>query len=208
MRNIGGKPVRFAPLEVLTCQGDTLRTVWRVRPVVYDVNNDGLPDLVTRDRRGMLNWFERSDKGNDLKAGKAIPDEWGEPIKMDGYLIDGHVHTGRIKLELADWDSDGDPDLLYGTARMAEPYVLEKTGKGGFSHIAWMENIGSEESWMFKRRGAVLNRGGIPLKLGWHTASPEAVDWNSDNRLDLLVGAESGQVYLFERSYIDRGCTP
>jgi len=208
MRNTGERPLSFAPLEVLTCRGDTLRTVWRVRPVVYDVNSDGLPDLVTLDRWGKLSWFERKDQGNDLKAGQAVTDDWGEPIKLDGYLIDGHVHTGRIKLERADWDNDGDPDLLYGTARMAEPYVFEKSGRGGFSHIAWMENIGSKERWIFKRWGPVLNRGGIPVKLGWHTASPEAVDWNGDGRLDLLVGAESGQVYLFERSYIERGCMP
>lgn len=206
LRNTRGNPLRFAPLEVITCEGDTLRTVWRVRPVVYDVNSDGLPDLVTLDRWGKLSWFERKDSGNDLKAGQAVTDNRGEPIKLDGYLIDGHVHTGRIKLELADWDGDGDPDLLYGTARMAEPYVIEKSGRGGFSHIAWMENIGSQERWVFKRWGPVLNRGGVPVKLGWHTASPEAVDWNLDGRLDLIVGAESGQVYLFERSYIDRGC--
>lgn len=44
--------------------------------------------------------------------------------------------------------------------------------------------------------------------MNWPAASPEAVDWNLDGRLDLIVGAESGQVYLFERSYIDRGCMP
>ena len=33
-------------------------------------------------------------------------------------------------------------------------------------------------------------------------------DWNADGWNDLLVGAESGQVYLFERSYIERGCMP
>jgi len=98
--------------------------------------------------------------------------------------------------------------MIYGTAHMAESYVFEKTGRGGFSHIAWMENTGTKERWLLRQRGAVLNRGGIPLKLGWHTASPEVVDWNSDGSLDLLVGAESGQVYLFERSFIDRGCMP
>jgi len=39
-------------------------------------------------------------------------------------------------------------------------------------------------------------------------AGPEAVYWNGGGRLDLPAGAESGQVYLFERTYIDRGCRP
>ncbi|MBN2287937.1 MAG: VCBS repeat-containing protein, partial [Candidatus Glassbacteria bacterium] len=208
MAGLGDNEPRFAGLEVLTCLGDTLRTVWRVRPEVCDINQDGLPDLVTLDRWGQLCWFERTGRGNDLKAGTPFMDDRGEPVKLDGEPIDGHVHSGRIKLNLADWDGDGDRDLLFGTSRMAESYRVEKTGRGGFSHIDWLENIGTDSRHVFKRRGSVLNRGGIPVKLGWHTATPEAVDFNGDGRLDLLIGAESGQVYFFERSFLDRGCSP
>ncbi|HUU29752.1 MAG TPA: VCBS repeat-containing protein [archaeon] len=208
LRNKGEDSLSFAPLEILTSEGDTLRSVWRVRPVIYDVDSDGLPDLVTLDRWGRFCWFRRIDNGNDLAASQTFISDSGEPVKLDGDLGQGHVHTGRIKLELTDWDSDGDPDLVYGTARMAESYKVEPTGRGGFSHIDWLENVGSKDRWIFKRRGAVLNRGGIPLRLGWHTASPEAVDWNGDGRIDLLVGTENGRVYLFDRDYIDSGCQP
>ena len=196
----------FAPLEILTLEGDTLRTVWRVRPVVFDVDADGLPDLVTLNRRGRLSWFKRKDRSSDLAPGGVFIDERAEPLKLDGDLGPHHAHSGRIKLELADWDEDGDPDLIYGTARMADSYKLEPTGKLGFTRVEWMENIGTENQWVFKRWGPLLNCAGIPLRLGWHTASPEAVDFNKDGRLDLLVGIENGRVYYFERGYIERGC--
>ena len=208
LRNPGDGTLAFPALEILTSCGDTLRTVWRVRPALWDVDQDGLTDLATLDRYGILSWFRRIDRGNELEPGRAFSDQNGQPLKLDGQLSDGHVHTGRIKLELADWDGDGDPDVIYGTSRMAEPYGPGDSGEGGFSHIDWLENTGGGKDWFFTRRGPLLKIGDKPYPLGWHTASPAALDFNHDGRLDLLVGVESGQVYLFERSFIEKGCMP
>jgi len=37
-----------------------------------------------------------------------------------------------------------------------------------------------------------------------HNACPNTADWNGDGRLDLIVGAEDGFYYYFERSFLDQ----
>lgn len=58
--------------------------------------------------------------------------------------------SGRRKIQFADWDGDGDLDLLANS-----------------ENIEWYENIGkSNESTIFKKRGNLVN-----TKLAGHTTS-------------------------------------
>ena len=41
-----------------------------------------------------------------------------------------------------------------------------------------------------------------------HNPTPNVADWNGDGKLDLIVGAEDGFLYYFERSFIDHGYIP
>jgi len=41
---------------------------------------------------------------------------------------------------------------------------------------------------------------GEPLRLGFHSCSAEPVDWDGDGALDLVVGAEGGSLFYFDRA--------
>ena len=43
----------------------------------------------------------------------------------------------------------------------------------------------------------------LKTKISGHKPTPIAADWNGDGRLDLLVGAEDGFFYFFDRNYIE-----
>jgi hypothetical protein len=51
-----------------------------------------------------------------------------------------------------------------------------------------------------KARGLVVR-----APVAGHSPTPNAADWNGDGRLDLLVGAEDGFFYFFDRRFIEAG---
>ena len=183
-----------------------LVTQWRTTPYVTDWNNDGLNDLIILDHEGYLAYFEKEEKDGtyQLKPGEKIflckkfrefdsrnnpkisSSGWKQlfrftpsPLRLN-YKEAGA--SGRRKISFADWDMDGDPDLLVNS-----------------TNIAWFENIKSKnDRIIFKFRGDILN-----AQLAGHTTSPTIVDWNRDNVPDLLIGAEDGHFYYYERPLKD-----
>ena len=89
--------------------------------------------------------------------------------------------SGRRKIELADWDGDGDLDLIVDS-----------------DSAAWYENTGTQEEPVLVFRGDLA-----PRKLPGHNPCPNVADWNGDGRLDLLIGAEDGFLYYFDRRFLD-----
>src|SRR5205823_6285556 len=80
----------------------------------------------------------------------------------------------------ADWDGDGDLDLLVGDIN---------------GRVYLVPNEGSPTSYAFGKERP-LEAGGQPLKVEGD-AGPFAADWDGDGDLDLLVGAGDGRVSLF-----------
>ncbi|HWS01108.1 MAG TPA: VCBS repeat-containing protein, partial [Prolixibacteraceae bacterium] len=160
---------------------DELSTQWRTTPYAIDWNKDGLMDLVMLDHEGYLAFFERFAKNGKLFL---LP---GKRIFRDADLDNGNGllrlnikeagGSGRRKFCMADWDKDGDLDILLDS-----------------KNILFIENTGEKDgNPVYKRRAEVMD-----IRLAGHDTSPTIVDWNKDGKPDLLIGAEDGHFYYSE----------
>ncbi len=154
---------------------------WRTRPIVLDLNNDGLNDLIIIDHEGYLSFFERKKENGKLimKPGKRIF------FNAEGKLLQLNEKragkSGRRKIDFVDWDNDGDYDLLINTI-----------------NTALYRNIGNNNDFKFEFIGDLTS-----VILGGHSTSPTTVDWNKDGIPDLLIGAEDGFFYYLPRNSWD-----
>ncbi len=160
---------------------DELVTQWRTTPYAIDWNKDGLMDLVMLDHEGYLAFFERFKKRGRLylKPGQRIFKN--ADAKLNNNLLRLNEReaggSGRRKIAFADWDGDGDMDLLANS-----------------TNIEWYENLGEKEgNTIFKHKGNIVN-----TKLAGHTTSPTVVDWDKDGKPNLLIGAEDGHFYYLK----------
>ncbi|MBC8423288.1 hypothetical protein H8E07_04120 [bacterium] len=88
--------------------------------------------------------------------------------------------VGYSMPSLADWNSDNLPDLIIG---LADGRVVV--------HL----NIGTTGTPVFDE-GQYLQTGGVGLDVGAR-ATPSFVDWNDDDRRDLVVGGYDGRIHVF-----------
>jgi hypothetical protein len=194
-RNVGTRrrPRLTSPLP-LTVEDRPLVTVWRCRPTT--VPGRRLPDYLSLDERGWLTRYRRDIKAgvNALKPGETIRYEDGSPVKLDGLA----GHSGRAKLWACDWDGDGDWDLLVGIPAMTNRYLFGESPEVMCATVVLLENVGTAEEPILSRPRYLRHRDGRPICLGWHSCAPQAIDWDEDGELELIVGAEDGKIYLID----------
>jgi hypothetical protein len=152
-----------------------LVTQWRTTPIMVDWNRDGLTDLVVLDHEGYLAFFERTKNAQGqvgvLPGRRLFVDEAGRFIALNTQHAG---KSGRRKIDLVDWDQDGDLDLLLNSTN-AELYRNEGP---------WGDKV------ILKNVGLLAQR-----KISGHTSSPTTIDLNQDGKRELLVGAEDGRFY-------------
>jgi len=109
--------------------------------------------------------------------------EYAAPIKLTvgDQAIDVY---GMPSPNLADFDGDGDLDLLCGE-------FVDK--------FTYFENVGTRAKPIF-REGRYLECDSQPLQVDLCMIVPVAIDWDHDGDVDLVVGQEDGRVMLIEHS--------
>ncbi|HWR13445.1 MAG TPA: VCBS repeat-containing protein [Terriglobales bacterium] len=109
-----------------------------------------------------------------------------------GYLGDGMERIAEIgesthglilsRVEVADWNGDGLPDILVGAQR------------GG---IVWYPNRGTAQDPKFPYSQLLFTVDGKPLDAGF-SATPLVVDWDGDEIEDLVCGAEWNRLIWYK----------
>ncbi len=175
-------------------EGNELVTQWRTTPLVIDLNNDELEDLVLLDIEGYLAFFERRLIGGKLslmppkrifhgRQGSIFGRDHSKLNEKDGLLVlnNGFAgKSGRRKFVITDWDEDGKKDLLVNSRS-----------------INFLRNVANErDAFIFLDEGPLGQ-----TKLAGHTTSPTLVDWGKDGIKDLLVGAEDGFLYYLKNPH-------
>ncbi|MBN9518626.1 VCBS repeat-containing protein [bacterium] len=134
-----------------------------------DLDGDGKADVISGSWPGRITWFRRDGAG--FAGGEALRHKDGTPVNPAA-----GTHAFAV-----DWDADGKPDLVIGTA-------------GG--EVLLAPNVGTRERPEFGE-ARPLDAGGQKLAIPSGCAAPAVADWDGDGLPDLVVGAQDGSVVWF-----------
>jgi hypothetical protein len=129
-----GQPPRLAPPRYFEQVDPYLKSGALARPVVADWNGDGLPDLIVGNSAGYLQYFENvGDRRAPAFVNRGYLEVGGRVIRhMAGPngSVQGPAEAkwGYTNPWVADWDLDGDLDILVNDIR---------------GEVVWYQNIGS-----------------------------------------------------------------
>ena len=144
----------------------TTLTQWRTTPLAIDFDGDDSLDLVMLDQEGFLT-LRRGGKA----AERIFVDEQSQPLQLNSGTCG---RSGRVKLEVVDWDGDSRLDILVNS-----------------ENATWYRNCETRDGKIvLKKIGNLAKR-----NVAGHTSSPAACDFNKDGKPDLLVGSENGRIY-------------
>ena len=119
--------------------------------------------------------FEHTPEGTFVNyQGQRLESTNERPIGITGTASAAHA---------ADWDGDGDYDLIIGTIR---------------GTVYLVPNEGTSESYAFGKEEQI-QAGGNPINVT-RSAGPFTADWDGDGDLDLLVGADDGSVSFYRNT--------
>ncbi|MBI3461896.1 MAG: VCBS repeat-containing protein [Planctomycetes bacterium] len=144
------------------------------RPFAVDWDHDGQLDLVVGNFVGTFYLFKGQGKGKFLPTPEPIK-AGDQPLKIEGHHSDPFV---------VDWDGDGDLDLLSGSSEGGVQWAENRAGPGKPPQLAAFRSLippGPQVEY-----GQVLRE--EDLKGPLNSTRVWVDDFNSDGKLDLLVG--------------------
>lgn len=204
-----GNPQFLAP-RYFQQESDDVKCGALATPVGVDWDGDGAMDIVSGNSAGYVLFFK------NLSGPGVEKPKWAAPkyLEADGKVIrfmagpNGSIQGpaeakwGYTTLSVADWDSDGLPDLIVNS-------ILGK--------VVWFKNIGTrtdpklaaaqpiEVEWDGTQPALAwgwMRPEGKALLTQWRT-TPFAVDWNHDGLTDLVMLDHEGYLAFFERAKRD-----
>lgn len=163
-----------------------------------DFDGDGDLDLVV----GIEDWADYGwDDAHDARGrwmrgplhgivyllrnrGTSATPDYETPVRLEagGRPIDVF---GMPSPNLADFDGDGDLDLLCGEF---------------LDGLTYFENRGTRREPVYARGRQVQDERGNPIVMNLQMIVPVAIDWDGDGDHDLVVGDEDGRVALVEHT--------
>lgn len=149
-----------------------------------DLNGDDIDDVISGQYSpAVVNVWMGSKDG--FGKGSMIPEvAFGFSTSIEDIpKLSGQTQPQMMATtNFADWDGDGDYDMIVGDVR------------GGVSLAI---NEGSATEPKFGKRTSLII-GDKPMRCAGKS-DPMAVDWDGDGLLDILAGTEAGDVFFFRR---------
>ena len=148
-----------------------------IRVVFYDIDSDGVNEMVAGSKDGTLRLYRNSGPRRDTP-------HWS----LDPNYFDG-VSAGAFSAPAAgDIDGDGKAEILVGT--------------GGFSNdsgkVVFYKNAGTNMQPLWRRMD-------IPEVDVGNDATPALFDVDRDGRPDLIAGNSTGNLFLFRARHTGKG---
>lgn len=200
IENVGTrtKPILSGDIRSFLYKDNPLIIPWRNRPAVADWNADGVEEVTVLDDCGRLVAypFNKSDPDR-LVDRRDFKDHEGRGVAVNATPIT-RPNSGRAQLDAADWDGDGDIDLMAGRPRTA-----------GDGNLLYYENIGTPQDPVFLRSSMKARNGRFAEWSSgdghdqWHSTGPCMTDWNGDGKQDLIFGVEMGQLAFYDHDYFE-----
>ena len=138
-----------------------------------DLTNDGIADIISGSYPGEIYLFAGKEDGTYSKS-VVIKDKHGKDINI-----------GRAAAVcVADWDRDGDLDLVIGNIDGKVCFITNEgdEGRAIFGDPVWLEATGQA------------------IKAPGRNAGPAVADWDRDGHPDLVVGCGDGSVLFFRNT--------
>ena len=164
---------------------DPIQTSGQNMPTFADLDGDGDQDLLVAVLSGAYGVQYINNFYHYLNIGSENNPFY--EFETDNFFQSLDLYTGTVT-ELADIDSDGDPELFIGTE--IDYSVSPFRGK-----IKYFENTGSIEEPVWQ----LTDEDFLGTNLGYNLA-PCAGDLDNDGDQDILLGDYNGKIFYYERT--------